>query len=228
MIQDESRDEFADEITEPPAEIGVMDFAADDGFGIGSGAGSGRRIDRNAVVLGVIVISAAIGLWSMRTLSPSMAADESAGTLPRQIALQPIEEGVMRRLTTRSLVDHDLTTDRDPFALWGPAFVNDHASMVEELIDDGLLDRATMCADWQDRVDEIAFMLTLKSVLGGGTPRALVNIEGVLLALGETFDITDTDIVFRVEGTGRRSVRLEAHNAELDCWHAVEVSMDRD
>ena len=69
-------------------------------------------------------------------------------------------------------------------------------------------------------------MLTLKSVLGGGTPRALVNIEGVLLTVGEAFDIAETQLEFRVEGTGRRSVRLSAYNAGIDCWHEVRVSMD--
>jgi hypothetical protein len=85
-----------------------------------------------------------------------------------------------------------------------------------------------MCADWQTEVNEIAGMLTLKSVLGGGTPRALVNIEGVLLTIGETFDIAETQLEFRVEGTGRRSVRLSAYNSGIDCWHEVLVSMDVD
>ena len=169
MNPTESHDEFGADTPAAQEPLGVMDFANDGGFGIGSTAGSGRRLDRNALVLGVIVVAAAIGLWSMRTLSPTMAGDVSGEPLPQQVAVDPIEEGVMRRLTAPSIADHDLTTDRDPFALWKPAPVTDEIALIEEFVDDGLVDREMMCADWQDQVDEIAFLLTLKSVLGGGT-----------------------------------------------------------
>ena len=91
-----------------------------------------------------------------------------------------------------------------------------------------MIDRATLCEVWQVEVNRMAGMLKLKSVLGGGTPRALVNIEGVLLTVGESFDIADTELEFTVEGTGRRSVRLGSYNAGLDCWHEVEISMEID
>ena len=165
---------------------------------------------------------------SERTLSPTLAGEDQVTALPDQVAVEPLDAGIMDRLATPEVVDRDLSTDRDPFAMWQPAPITDEAALIEEFVDDGIIDRETMCADWQTEVDEIAFMLNLKSVLGGGTPRALVNIEGVLLTIGETFDITDTDIEFQVEGTARRSVRLGAYNAELDCWHEVEVSMDAD
>ena len=37
-----------------------MDFSNDDSFGIAGGSGSARRIDRNGVVLGVILLAAVV------------------------------------------------------------------------------------------------------------------------------------------------------------------------
>ena len=74
-------------------------------------------------------------------------------------------------------------------------------------------------------VEDTAALLRLKSVVGGGTTRALVNIEGVLLAVGDTFDIARTDLEFSVVSTARRSVVLGCYNAELDCWHEATLVM---
>jgi hypothetical protein len=195
-------------------------------FDVSTDGGSGRQLDRNALVLMIIIVAAIGGLWSMRTLSPTHADVTDSVQLPENVGVEPLDESVIQRLAAPTIIDRGMTVERDPFALWSPAPLTDEAALIEEFVDDGIVDRATMCADWQFEVDETAGMLTLKSVLGGGTPRALVNIEGVLLTVGETFDIAETQLEFRVEGTGRRSVRLSAYNAGIDCWHEVRVSMD--
>ena len=61
--------------------------------------------------------------------------------------------------------------------------------------------------------------------MGGGTPRALVNVEGALLQVGDTFDIDGTDISFTIGETGSRWVRLNAWNVELDGGFTAKVSM---
>lgn len=206
--------------------LSSMDFSNDSGFDLNTSATASRHIDRNALVLVLIIAATVIGLWSMRTLSPSMASDSDQTQFPSSVSVEPIDNAIIERLSAPAIGAQDFTVDRDPFKTWTPAPITNEAALIEEFVDDGIVDRATMCADWQDEVNEIAGMLTLKSVLGGGTPRALVNIEGVLLTIGETFDIAETQLEFRVEGTGRRSVRLSAYNSGIDCWHEVMVSMD--
>lgn len=205
-----------------------MDFANEGVFDVTTDGGSGRQLDRNALVLVVIIVAAIGGLWSMRTLSPTHADGPESVQLPENVGVEPLDKSVMQRLAAPAIIDRGMTIERDPFALWSPAPLTDEAALIEEFVDDGIVDRASMCSEWKMEVERISNLLKLKSVLGGGSSRALVNIEGVLLTIGETFDIAETDLEFTVEGTGRRSVRLGAYNAGLDCWHEVEVSMDVD
>jgi hypothetical protein len=208
--------------------LSSMDFSTDHELGVSTGSGSGRRLDRNAVVLAVIVFTAIVGLWSMRTLTRTSAESSVTGMVPDHVNLDPIDKRIIHRLVVQSPSISEIGGDRDPFSIWEPAGVTDEAALMNEFTGDGVTNRDRLCEVWREEVERIAGLLKLKSVLGGGTIRALVNIEGVLLAMGETFDIADTKIDFSVEGTGRRSVRLGSYNTELDCWHEVEVSMDGD
>ena len=106
-----------------------------------------------------------------------------------------------------------------------PAAASREGSLVERIVTDPPPDRETLCADWQAEVEDTVALLRLRSVLGGGTARALVNIEGVLLAVGDTFDIARTDLEFSVVSTARRSVVLGCYNVELDCWHEASMVM---
>ena len=202
-----------------------MDFSNEDSFGINSNSGISRRIDRNGVVLGVILIAAVAGLWSMRTLRNGSADMTATRSLPDRISVDPIDSQVMQRLSIPDSSGMELHADRDPFQNWRPAAISNESALIEELVDDVVPDREALCADWQEEVDRVAGLLKLKSVLGGGTERALVNIEGVLLALGDTFDIAKTQIEFSIEDTDRRSALLGCYNSELDCWHEVQVTM---
>lgn len=208
--------------------LSSVDFSTDSELGISMNGGSGRRIDRNALTLIVIAIAAVIGLWSMRTLTRTSADMVVMDVVPGAIEVDAIDNGIIKRLEISTPVESDFGIDRDPFQIWKPAGPTDEASLMNEFVDDGMVDREMLCDEWKQEVNRIADLLKLKSVLGGGTERALVNIEGVLLTIGETFDIADTDIDFSIEGTARRSVRLGSYNAELDCWQEVEISMDGD
>ena len=202
-----------------------MDFSNEDSFGINSSSGVTRRIDRNGVVLGVILIAAVVGLWSMRTLRNGSADMTSTRLLPDRISVDPVDSQVMERLSIPDSAGMELQAHRDPFQAWRPAAISNETALIEELVEDVVPDRETLCADWQQEVDRVAGLLKLKSVLGGGTDRALVNIEGVLLAIGDTFDIAKTEIEFSIEDTDRRSAILGCYNSELDCWHEVEIGM---
>lgn len=217
--QDDAHLEEGDERATP------MDFSSGDAFTTDSGPTSMRRVDRNGVVLFVILVTAVAGLWSMRTLRDGSAAMPVPGSLPQRLRVEPIHVDVMRRLAIPDSSGLALHANRDPFLAWRPAAVSREGSLVERIITDPPPDRETLCADWQGEVEDTAALLRLKSVLGGGTTRALVNIEGVLLAVGDTFDIARTDLEFSVVSAARRSVVLGCYNAELDCWHEATLVM---
>ena len=203
----------------------TMDFSNGDAFTTDSGPTSIRRIDRNGVVLFVILVMAVAGLWSMRTLRDGSAEMPVPGSLPQRLRVEPVHVDVMRRLAIPDSSGLALQAHRDPFRAWRPAAATQEGVLVERIITDPPPDRETLCAAWQGEVDETAALLRLKSVLGGGTTRALVNIEGVLLAVGDTFDIARTDLEFSVVSTARRSVVLGCYNAEIDCWHEATLVM---
>ena len=223
MFSDQERPSTDDGITDDSSTS--MDFSNDDSFGFSSGTGSARRMDRNGIVLVVILLAAIAGLWSMRTLRNGSADITVGSSLPDRISVDPIDSKVMHRLAMPDSSGMQLVADRDPFQSWRPVSITEETALFEELVEDTGPGREELCTDWQVEVERVAGLLKLKSVLGGGTDRALVNIEGVLLAIDDTFDIAKTDIEFSIEDTDRRSVLLGCYNADLDCWHEVEVTM---
>lgn len=100
---------------------GSMDFVNDGVFGMNTDGGTGRQLDRNALVLVVIVIAAIGGLWSMRTLSPTHAEGIQSTELPASVGVEPLQKGLIRRLAAPVGTGRDFTIERDPFALWSPA-----------------------------------------------------------------------------------------------------------
>ena len=205
---------------------GSMDFSDDGAFGMGIEGGTRRRIDRNAMVLILTLAAAVIGLWSMRTLRPTDASEVQIASLPEQIAIDPIGREIMKDLASNGSHGYQIECMRDPFETWRPASMHDEESMIEEVTTEKAPDMEALCEEWRLEVEQIALGLELKSVLGGGSKRALVNLEGVLLSLGDTFDIARTEIVFTIEDTSRRSVILGTFNTKWNCWHEIEVSMD--
>ena len=205
---------------------GSMDFSDDGGFGMSIEGGSHRRIDRNAMVLILTLIVAVIGLWSMRTLRPTDAGEIEMASLPSQVMIDPIGREIMKDLVSNGSHGYEIECMRDPFQIWRPASMLEEESMIEEITTEKAPDMEALCEEWRLEVEQVAWQLELKSVLGGGSKRALVNLEGVLLSLGDTFDIAKTEIVFTIEDTSRRSVILGTFNTKWNCWHEIEVSMD--
>ena len=146
--------------------------------------------------------------------------------LPDQVTIDPIGREVMKDLIANGSAGYEIKSLRDPFETWRPASMMDEDSMIEEITTEQAPNLEALCEEWRLEVEQIALQLELKSVLGGGSKRALVNLEGVLLSLGDTFDIAKTEIVFTIEDTSRRSVILGTFNTKWNCWHEIEVSMD--
>ena len=217
--------QFSDDSTYDQ-EQGSMDFSDEGAFGMNIEGGARRRIDRNAMVLVLTLIAAVIGLWSMRTLRPTDAGEIQMASLPDQVTLDPIGREVMKDLVSNGSHGYEIECIRDPFDTWRPASMKDENSMMDEVTAEKAPDREALCEEWRLEVEQIAYQLELKSVLGGGSKRALVNLEGVLLSLGDTFDIAKSEIVFTIEDTSRRSVILGTFNTRFNCWHEIEVSMD--
>ena len=208
--------------------VSSLDFSNDDSFGLSAEGSLSRKLDRNVIVLAVIIATAVLGLWSMRTLSTSSAQMDAAATLPESLSVEPIDTSVLERLAVSVPMGLDLDGERDPFAMWRPAALTDHQALFEELVEEEPINTEALCEEWRAEIDRVASLMALKSVLGGGTSRLLVNIEGVLLSKGETFDIAEMEMAFTVESSTARAVTLSSYDATLDCWHEIELSMDSD
>lgn len=209
-------------------QVSSLDFSNDDSFGLSSEGSFSRKIDRNVIVLAVIIATAVLGLWSMRTLSTSSAQMDAGSTLPESLSIEPIDTSVLERLAVSVPMGLALDGERDPFSMWRPAALTDHQALFEELVEEEPIDVEALCEEWRAEIDRVASLMELKSVLGGGTSRLLVNIEGVLLSKGETFDIAEMNMAFTVESSTARAVMLSSYDTTLDCWHEIELSMDSD
>ena len=64
---------------------GTIDFSVDDGFATATESGSRRRIDAGTLLFAGIVVASIVGLWSMRTLGRSSAANITNGETVRDV-----------------------------------------------------------------------------------------------------------------------------------------------
>ncbi len=58
-------------------------------------------------------------------------------------------------------------------------------------------------------------MLVVKSVIGGGTPSAMANINGRILRPGDRFTVAEAEADFRVIEIDRDGVVLQARHPRL-------------
>ncbi|MGA1058541.1 MAG: hypothetical protein ACO3Y3_12700, partial [Phycisphaerales bacterium] len=68
---------------------------------------------------------------------------------------------------------------------------------------------------WNAEIDRIAGMLVVKSVIGGGTPSAMANINGRILRPGDRFTVAEAEADFRVIEIERDGVVLRARHPRL-------------
>jgi len=80
---------------------------------------------------------------------------------------------------------------------------------------------------WAEEIERIAQMLQLKSLIGGGSPHAMANINGRILRPGDRFTVTEAEADFSILAIERDSVRLRARHPRLGIEREVEIKVPR-
>lgn len=143
-----------------------------------------RRISSSTITLGLVIVVAGIGLFSMRLITRAVA-DSTSSDLPPELkeriqAAETIasEERIAKTLETTIYSERQVplsNLSKDPFVLF---------------IVEGPKDPGTKTPDpipiWRSEVENAVSGLVVKSIMGGGTPNALANINGRIVRVGHT------------------------------------------
>lgn len=201
-----------------------------------------HRVGSTTMVVALMVVVAIVGLYSMRNLGSLSAAT----MLPREVEAlvasvlapkadpQPGGEGGVAGLDDHGIfgrLDADLrlrlqvplaSLGRNPFEAWrDPAAVPARAMPVAAPPRNGEAEA------WDREMDRIGGLLQLKSTLGGGSDRAMANINGRLIRLGDVFAVETADAEFRVERIDLDEVALRARNSRLGTSREIVIRVHR-
>jgi hypothetical protein len=201
-----------------------------------------HRVGSTTMVVALMVVVAIVGLYSMRNLGTLSAAT----MLPREVEAlvssvlapkadpQRSGEGAADGLDDRGvfgLLDADLrlrlqvplaSLDRNPFEPW-----RDPAAVTPRAVPVAAAPRNGEAEAWDREMDRIGGLLQLKSTLGGGSDRAMANINGRLIRLGDVFAVETADAEFRVERIDLDEVALRARNARLGTSREIVIRVHR-
>ncbi|MGA1466173.1 MAG: hypothetical protein ACO38V_00915 [Phycisphaerales bacterium] len=196
-----------------------------------------RRISRRprsgVMVVALMAVVAVVGLYSMRNIGAASASSGISREIEQLVASvlpsKPIGDG--GSASAPAIVEVDdaalfamLDTEfrsalqvpfadlgRDPFEPWrDPAAAvapTGPAVSVDARVQQGQM--------WNAEIDRIAGMLVVKSVIGGGTPSAMANINGRILRPGDRFTVAEAEADFRVIEIERDGVVLRARHPRL-------------
>ena len=84
-MTDQLTNDSLDNLVEDDVSSGTIDFSVDDGFANSGEPGFRRRIDAGTLLFAGIVIASIVGLWSMRTLGRSSAANLAGGETVKDV-----------------------------------------------------------------------------------------------------------------------------------------------
>lgn len=196
-----------------------------------------RRISRRprsgVVVVALMAVVAVVGLYSMRNIGSASASSGISREIEQLVASvlpsKPIGGGESAEVAASVRIDDDalfamLDTEfrtllqvpfaeigRDPFEPWrDPAYAS--APSAPAVSVDARTQQGEM---WNAEIDRIAGMLVVKSVIGGGTPSAMANINGRILRSGDRFTVAEAEADFRVVEIERDGVVLRARHPRL-------------
>ncbi len=234
-------DESADDVTRP---LGTGSFAIDPAMGGESAKGS-IKLRSSSIVLGVVVVLAVAGLFSMRTLAKVTAVvsgnqemeqvieeflNSSAG---RSVLLlsAPSGDAVAKSNQVLEVLNETYTerqvplsdVQKDPFLLF------DSKPVVEDTSgknNNGPSQIEQQRSQRRDQLAAIASRLSLKSVLMGDVP--LANINGQIVRPGEIITVMPERQEFEVLSITSESVKLAASDLTLGVRIEVEVTINRE
>jgi hypothetical protein len=196
-----------------------------------------RRISRRprsgVMVVALMAVVAVVGLYSMRNIGAASASSGISREIEQLVASvlpsKPIGTADSIEVPASVVVDDAalfamLDTEfrstlqvpfaelgRDPFEPWrDPAAAAAPAGPAVSV--DARTQQGQM---WNAEIDRIAGMLVVKSVIGGGTPSAMANINGRILRPGDRFTVAEAEADFRVIEIERDGVVLRARHPRL-------------
>ena len=192
-----------------------------------------RRPRSGVMVVALMSIVAVVGLFSMRNIGSASASSGISREIEQLVASvlpsKPIggEDAVDALLNVQiddtalfAMLDTEFRSQlqvpfadlgRDPFEPWrDPAY--DRGPAAPAVSVDARTQQGEM---WNAEIDRIAGMLVVKSVIGGGTPSAMANINGRILRPGDRFTVAEAEADFRVVAIERDGVVLRARHPRL-------------
>ncbi len=196
-----------------------------------------RRVSRGprsgVMVVALMSIVAVVGLYSMRKIGSASASSGISREIEQLVAsvlpskpiggadpadaflnVQIDDAALFAMLDTefRSQLQVPFASlGRDPFEPWrDPTAVSGPVAPAVSI--DARAQQGEM---WNAEIDRIAGMLVVKSVIGGGTPSAMANINGRILRPGDRFTVAEAEADFRVVAIERDGVVLRARHPRL-------------
>jgi hypothetical protein len=203
--------------------------------------GERKKLNTGSLVIVVVVLLAAAGLWSMRTFSRVSGGNTRSGEVEAKInkfleawkggsGSSGGSSGGSTALTSSDTVLSVLSetythrqvplTDvqRNPFILPGDN------SLTPMPTDDGSKALGKRQADRKAQIEKSASQLQLKSVIMGSTP--LANISGKLVHQDGDL-VADDKVTFRVVSITADSVTLVVDDIPLDLSVAITLNLKR-
>jgi hypothetical protein len=180
-----------------------------------------------------MAVVAVVGLYSMRNIGAASASSGISREIEQLVASvlpsKPIGPADSAEVPASVVVDDAalfamLDTEfrstlqvpfadlgRDPFEPWRDPAAASAPTGPAVSVDA----RAQQGQVWNAEIDRIAGMLVVKSVIGGGTPSAMANINGRILRPGDRFTVAEAEADFRVIEIERDGVVLRARHPRL-------------
>lgn len=192
-----------------------------------------RRPRSGVMVVALMAVVAVVGLYSMRNIGSASASSGISLEIEQLVASvlpsKPIGAAEAPEAAANvqvddaalfAMLDTEFRTTlqvpfaelgRDPFKPWSDPSATSAPASPAVAVDA----RAQQGRMWNAEIDRIADMLVVKSVIGGGTPSAMANINGRILRPGDRFTVAEAEADFRVIEIERDVVVLRARHPRL-------------
>jgi len=231
--------------SEVTTRIGVGVFASSDGAATADTGKSAIKLRSSSIVLGVVIIAAVVGLFSMRTLAKVTAVVSGGNEMERVIedflnssagrnvfqlntsagnaviqsneVLEVLNEAYTERQVALTNVQ------KDPFVLLNEKKPQEAVAAAP---DNSVNELERQRSQRKQQLNTIASRLELKSVMLGSVP--LANINGQIVRAGEIITIMPERQEFEVLSIENESVRLAAADLSLGVRIEIEIAINRE
>ena len=211
---------------------GTIDFSLDEQSGMDIG-GSPVRTLKPATVITLLALGLSIaGLYSMRTLSSASAVQFTTGQYEQMVngfleddalggsngagAMAP--DAVFASLDTDTLTRLQVPLQelsKNPFMIYQPIVNSGLPKAPEPTGPSAEQIRREQIDAWMSEITRLSETINLKSILGGGRPSALANINGQIVQQGDRFMLESSPIEFVIRSIDPDSIVIHAENTHL-------------